>query len=169
MLLVICREAVSLSGVAAQWPSHRATSVGTMCALTLNSSHRPDGIFTQFLHLCLQGGGVIIYSGTVTLSSCTITGNTAHWVRAHAQKFPSPQWETHVLLVVAGRRCLCPEWHSVHRELPDLLQHSWRCECQPRMQTSHRPMGRFLTRALASTFASTTATLRSITQSVRAA
>ena len=33
---------------------------------------------------CLQGGGVNVGGGTVTLSSCTITGNTAY-VRAHAQ------------------------------------------------------------------------------------
>ena len=45
-----------------------------------------------FAHL--QSGGVYIdNSGTVTLSSCTITGNTASSVRAHAQKFPSPRWE----------------------------------------------------------------------------
>jgi hypothetical protein len=48
---------------------------------------------------CLQGGGVYVEVGTVTISSCTISGNTATYVHAHAQKFPSPQWETHVLLV----------------------------------------------------------------------
>ncbi len=37
----------------------------------------------------------------MTISSCTISGNTASngGVRAHAQKFPSPSRETHVLLV----------------------------------------------------------------------
>ena len=112
------------------------------CQPRLQTSHRPDGIFTCFalmlagrrcLHqrrhgellivhhhwqlglpsacsrskvpiapmgishvsrLCLQGGGVYIYSATVSFSSCTITGNTAQYVRAHAQKFPSPRWET---------------------------------------------------------------------------
>ena len=49
--------------------------------------------FSHVSRLCLQGGGVYISSGTVTFSSCTITGNTANYVRAHAQKFPSPQWE----------------------------------------------------------------------------
>ena len=29
----------------------------------------------------------------MSFSSCTITGNTAYDVRAHAQKFPSPRWE----------------------------------------------------------------------------
>ena len=38
--------------------------------------HRPMG-FSHVLDLCLQGGGVYIFGGTVTLSSCTITGNTA--------------------------------------------------------------------------------------------
>ena len=49
---------------------------------------------------CLQGGGVYIYISMVSFSSCTITGNTATYVRAHAQKFPSPRWETHNLLLV---------------------------------------------------------------------
>ena len=39
---------------------------------------------------CLQGGGVFVNGGTVTLSSCTINGNTANAVRAHLQKFPWP-------------------------------------------------------------------------------
>ena len=43
--------------------------------------------------VCLQGGGVYIYNGTVTFSSCSITGNSAGYVRAHAQNFPSPRWE----------------------------------------------------------------------------
>ena len=46
--------------------------------------------FSHVLRFCLQGGGVFVESGTVTFSSCTITGNTASLVRAHAQKFPSP-------------------------------------------------------------------------------
>jgi hypothetical protein len=52
---------------------------------------------------CLQGGGVYVGVGTVAItvaiSSCTISENTASGVRAHAQNFPSPPWETHVLLV----------------------------------------------------------------------
>ena len=47
--------------------------------------------FSHVLRLCLQGGGVYISSGTVSFSSCTITGNTAAYVRAHAQNFPSPR------------------------------------------------------------------------------
>ena len=49
--------------------------------------------FSQVSRLCLQGGGVYISSGTVSFSSCIITGNSAGIVRAHAQKFPSPPWE----------------------------------------------------------------------------
>ncbi len=37
---------------------------------------------------CLQGGGVLVYSGTVTITSSEIYGNTAGNVRAHLQKFP---------------------------------------------------------------------------------
>jgi hypothetical protein len=56
---------------------------------------------------CLQGGGVYVSCGTVTITSSSIYGNTARYVRAHVQKFPSPRWEiadapweTHVWLVV---------------------------------------------------------------------
>ena len=42
--------------------------------------------FSHVSRLCLQGGGVMIYSATVSFLSCTITGNTAYWVRAQAQK-----------------------------------------------------------------------------------
>ncbi len=43
---------------------------------------------------CLQGGGVYVSSGTVTIMSSSITGNTASGdVRAYVQNFPSPQWE----------------------------------------------------------------------------
>ena len=51
----------------------------------------------MFRALCLQGGGVYIGGGTVSFSLCTITGNTAGWVRAHAQNFPSPQWDFHMV------------------------------------------------------------------------
>jgi hypothetical protein len=57
---------------------------------------------------CLQGGGVYVGGGSVTIDSCTISGNTAT-VRAHVQKFPSPQWETHVL-IVACRAVVSMSW-----------------------------------------------------------
>ena len=45
----------------------------------------------------LQGGGVYVYSGTVTMTSCSITGNTASGsVRALVQNFPSPRWDFHM-------------------------------------------------------------------------
>jgi hypothetical protein len=90
VLLVVCRAAVSGSRMA-EWPSHCAPSVGTqlaVCVLMLKSSHRPMG--NSRFALCLQGGGVAVYGGTVTISSCTISGNTATGVRAHTQHLPSP-------------------------------------------------------------------------------
>ena len=51
---------------------------------------------------CLQGGGVYVQGGIVTLSSCTISGNTANNVRARLQKFPSPPCETHVARCLQG-------------------------------------------------------------------
>jgi len=60
---------------------------------------------------CLQGGGVYVYSGTVTITSSSIYGNTATFVvRAHAQNFPSSRGETQLTFcsLFAGRRCLRP-------------------------------------------------------------
>ena len=71
--------------------------------------HRPSKVpiapmgFSHILRVCLQGGGVFVNSGTVTFSSCTITGNSAQSVRAHAQKFPSPRWDFHMLCAYARR------------------------------------------------------------------
>ena len=39
---------------------------------------------------CLQGGGVYVSSGMVTITSSSIYGNEADYVRAHVQKFTSP-------------------------------------------------------------------------------
>jgi hypothetical protein len=41
----------------------------------------------------LQGGGVYVSSGTVTIMSSSILANTAWQVRDQVQKFPSPRWE----------------------------------------------------------------------------
>jgi len=38
----------------------------------------------------LQGGGVYVSSGIVTITSSSIYGNGADYVRAHVQKFTSP-------------------------------------------------------------------------------
>jgi hypothetical protein len=66
-----------------------------MCVLTLKISHRPQG--DSSFAPCLQGGGVLVNSGTVTITSSSISGNTAAYVRAHVQKFPSPRWENALL------------------------------------------------------------------------
>ena len=58
-------------------------------AETLQTSHRPHGrlMYCSFL----QGGGVFVYSGTVTMTSCSITGNTASGsVRAHVETSHRP-------------------------------------------------------------------------------
>jgi hypothetical protein len=66
-----------------------------MCVLMFKSSHRPMGDYRPMgdsrFAFCLQnrGGGVYVGGGTVTISSCTIIGNSARYVHAHAQKFPS--------------------------------------------------------------------------------
>jgi hypothetical protein len=65
---------------------------------TLKSSHRPHGRLA--FARCLQGGGVAVWGGTVSIVNSQIYSNTAISVRAHLQKFASPQWETQVLLVV---------------------------------------------------------------------
>ena len=54
----------------------------------------PMGFSHVYARLCLQGGGVAVSGGTVSFSLCTITGNTATGVRAHARNFPSPRWES---------------------------------------------------------------------------
>ena len=49
---------------------------------------------------CLQGGGVHVAYGSVSIVNSQIYSNTADYVRADIRKFPSPQWETHILLAV---------------------------------------------------------------------
>ncbi len=72
-------------------------------AETLKSSHRPHGRLTRFAR-CLQGGGVNVQTGgTVVISSSTISGNTAPYVRAHVQKFLIADGISSHLL----RLCLC--------------------------------------------------------------
>jgi len=84
---------------------------------------------------CLQGGGVFVGGGTVAISSCTISGNTASQVRAHAQNFPSPNGKiadalasTHACTTAARALVNCS------RYVPQ------------RPEISHRPDGNLLTR-----------------------
>ena len=85
--------------------------------------------FSHVLLFCLQGVcfyiSVYINGVTLSFSWCTITGNLAYGVRAHAQKFPSPRWENALLslnrlanrlgsyLVLAALPAKCP--HGVKR------------------------------------------------------
>jgi hypothetical protein len=89
-----------------------------MCVLMFKSSHHPDGKIADVLALtlactarCLQGGGVYVNSGTVTITSSSIHGNTAFiYVRAHVQKIPLSRWEITSRSFFAGdsrfARCL---------------------------------------------------------------
>ena len=80
------------------WPTLRSTTVCT-CRRDLKLSHRPDGRFT--FARCMQGGGVNVWvGGTVSIVNSQIYSNTAANVRARVRNFPSPPWETHVLIDV---------------------------------------------------------------------
>ena len=76
--------------------THACTTANASVNYRMYVRQRPEKFlsprwdFHMFCALSLQGGGLLISSGTVSFSSCTITGNTAYYVRAHAQKFPSP-------------------------------------------------------------------------------
>ena len=94
---------------------------------------------------CLQGGGFFVYSGTVTLSSCTITGNTASNVRAHDQKFPLPRWETHICSLFAGWRCRSLWRHSDHLIVHHQWEFSFFC-ARSSSKVPNAPMGKLLTR-----------------------
>ena len=93
----------------------------TLACATANASVNSSGYVPQrpskvpiarmgishVLFLCLQGGGVLIGSGTVTFLSCTVTGNTAYNVHAHAQTSHRPDGRLTFCSLFAGRRCLC--------------------------------------------------------------
>ena len=84
--------------------------------------------FSHVLGLCLQGGGVHIGDGTVTISSCTITGNTARDVRTHVQISHRPHADM-------PKSTLIFQFGSIF-VLPGIGT------CQPRLQTSDRPHGK---------------------------
>jgi len=106
----------------AQLRTLRSTTVCT-CHRDLENFPSPHGKLT--IARCLQGGGVYIDSGSVTITSSSIHGNSAFYVRAQVQKFPSPPCGRLTFCsLFAGRWCRCLERHGVNRELPDLLQHS---------------------------------------------
>jgi hypothetical protein len=100
----------------------------------------------------LQGGGVFVNSGTVSIVNSQVYSNRASpYVRAHAQEFPSPQWDTHVLLfvrLIAGRRCFNPGWLSDHL----IVHHKWELSSWLCARSCSKvpitPMGKLLTRFL---------------------
>ena len=84
----------------------------------LDMKFSPMG-FSHVLHLCLQGGGVFVRSGTVTISSCTISGNTAGSVRASlACKSP-------IALIIALKT-----FHRPNGKIADVLASTLACAVQ---------------------------------------
>ena len=100
--LLTCLPRLTLAHMQTLW----STIQGVRATETLKMSHCPPATPANFpsppmgnsrFARWLQGGGVAVFGGTVAISSCTISGNTATNVRAHVQKFPSPQWDALLL------------------------------------------------------------------------
>ena len=90
-LLVVCRGAVFVS-MEAQSHSSIAKCIPTKLHMCGDSCSKvPLSLMgnSRFAR-CLQGGGVWVQGGTVAISSCTISGNTAENVRAQAQSSHRP-------------------------------------------------------------------------------
>ncbi len=123
----------------------------------VNASHAqnfpsPQRETQSHLAPCLQGGGVFVQGGSVTIDSCTISGNAAS-VSVHVQKFPCPH----------GNMADMPRSTLIFHNSDRYLVLSGNCTCQPRLQTSHRPNGK-IADVLAPTQTCTTAImLRSTT------
>ena len=102
--------------------------------------------------LCFQGGGVFVESGTVSFSSCTITGNSARNVRAHVQNFPSPPWEFLTDMQFDSRRsigiksCVGKMLTRLPRltlaQLRPTLRQLQDVRAAETLQSSHRPDGK---------------------------
>ena len=105
-----------------------------MCVLTLKSSHRPDGKMADMPKSTLIFRfwiDIWFYQGYVRAAT--------------PANFPSPPWETHVLLVFTGRRCLCQFRHRHNDVLLNHRQHSFwigACSCS---KLPIAPMGKWLT------------------------
>ena len=124
---------------------------------------------------CLQGGGIYVNTGTVSIVNSQVYSNQATYVRAHAFKSSHrPHGKLTFCSFFAGRWCLCQRWclcrgwHSVNRELPDLLQHSCLC-ARSSSKVPIAPMGKLLTCLPRLTLAQLRPKLRSTIQYVRAA
>ena len=90
-----------------------------MCVLMFESSHRPDGKIADALaptHACTTANASVNYRMYVLQRPC---------------KLPiAPMGFSHVLrLVLAGRRCLCPEWLGELLIVHHHGQHSLLCAC----------------------------------------
>ena len=65
-----------------------------LAAETCNYPNALSGGDHMFVsHVCLQGGGVLVESGTVAFYNCQVFANTAAFVRTHVQNFPSRPYE----------------------------------------------------------------------------
>ena len=101
----------------------------------------PRWDFHIFRALCLQGGGVLVYYGTVTISSSTISGNNAGYVRALMFKSShGPDGRLTFWSLFAGRWRLRLWWHSGIHQIPNIQQ--WEQQCLGRRR-SHRLLLRY--------------------------
>jgi hypothetical protein len=158
-------------------PTHACTTANTSANYRMYVLQRPCKLpiapmgFSHILRVRLQGGGVYVNGGSVTFSSCTITGNSAGYVRAHAQKFPSPRWDFHMF-----GACLCLQgggvmvWGGTVSFSSCTITGNTASGVRAHAQTSHRPNGKIADTLCLETLVCTTAsvTLRGQVQSVRA-
>jgi len=78
---------------------------------------------------CFQGGGVWVQGGTVAISSCTISGNTAFEVLALLKSSHRPPGRLTFCSLFAGRRCLRLLRHYHDHVFLDLREFSFQGAC----------------------------------------
>jgi len=83
--------------------ANASTTVGECCR-DLEKFPSPQGN-SRFAR-CLQGGGVAVYGGSVSIVNSQIYSNFGAYVRAHVQKFPSAQWDFHMFCTCACREAV---------------------------------------------------------------
>ena len=119
--LLTCLPRLTLAQLRTLW-STRGCMPQRPCKVPI--APRGDSrLFCSFL----QGGGVIVSGGRVAISSCTIRGNTASIVRVQSSHH-HPHGRLTFCFLFAGRRCLCPGWHSDHL-IMHLQWELWFCAC----------------------------------------
>jgi hypothetical protein len=123
----------------AQLRTLRSTTVGT-CRRDLQYSHRPDGKIAHALAL-------IHACATACATATDALVNYSMYVPQRPSKVPiAPMGFSHVWrLVLAGRRCLCPEWLGELLIVHHHWQHSFFCACSC-SKVPIAPMGKLLTR-----------------------